>query len=114
LLDVSLYEKYIKISIYIFLMLSAQELILNGPLYATHRKNGNMVYLGKLICFEKHTKYHQYYFEKLGALRISIENISNPIFIDISPSLCDTIDECTENCCLCLPESNIEPFYYSK
>lgn len=97
-------------------MLSTEELLLNGPLYATYRKNGNMVYLGKLVCFEKHPKYHQYYFEKLGALRISIENISNPIFIDISPSFCDTIDECIETSCLCwpLPESHIEPVYSSK
>ena len=109
-------RKYIKIFIYIFVMLSSGELILNGPLYASYRNNGNMVHLGKLLSFEKHPKHHEYFFEKIGALRISIENISKPIFLDISPSFCETIDECVETCCLCWPlsEYNIEPLYSSK
>ena len=97
-------------------MLSAEELLMDGSLYASYRKNGNMVYLGKLLAFEKHLKYHQYYFEKLGALRISVENISNPIFVDISPSFFDTIDECIETNCWCwsFPEDNLKTVYSSK
>lgn len=100
-------------------MLSSNELVLNGPIYASYRKNGELIYFGKLLKYDNNLFY--YYFENLsGPLYLRPEDKNKKIFVDMSPSVGDVFDECVDICCwLNSSTSNISaynwgPVYESK
>ena len=107
-------------------MLSAEDLQLNGPFYATY-KNNKLVYLGRLLKRGRgHSKVLQAFstfdniliFEKLsGPLYILRSEQHDQMFIDVTPSWCEQCEECIDIWC-CFDISPVidenTPLYYSR